>query len=97
MSDIEHSDQRLPLIGRSRALIDGLSDALQRAIGGPPASKKTIAELHRHQASSSGPIPTRRGNAFEVRLVGPDGDLTGFIVRVTVELDRFEDPTVPHA
>lgn len=76
------------IIGRERALIDGLSNALQRMIGGPPPSKETLAEVRRHE--SMRPVETFLGNAFEVRLVGPDGEVTGHIVRVTIELARFE-------
>jgi hypothetical protein len=95
MSAIEHGKplRHKTIIGRERALIDGLSNALQRMIGGPPPSKKTLAEVRRHESARV--TPTNLGNAFEVRLVDPDGDVTGHIVRVTIELDRFEDPTRP--
>lgn len=76
------------IIGRERALIDGLTNALQRMVGGPPPSAKHIMELRR--SNSSCPVPTDSGATFEVQIVGPDGEITGHIARVTVELDRFE-------
>jgi hypothetical protein len=77
------------IMGRERALIDALSKAMHAMIGGPPPSKKTLAQLRRHNASDR-VWPTAQGCAFEVQVVGPDGDVTGHIVRVTIELDRFE-------
>jgi hypothetical protein len=79
---------KLGIIGRERALLDGLSNAMQSSIGGPPPSKKVLAELRRHNSSKI--RPTSRGNTFEVQIVGPDGEITGHIAKVTVELDRFE-------
>lgn len=79
------------IIGHERALLDGLSDALSKVVGGPPASAKTMTQLRRHRSSKVS--PTLRGNSFEVQIVGPDGEITGHIVRVTVELDRFEAPS----
>jgi len=84
MSELRHKT----IIGRERALIDSLTNALQRVVGGPPPSKTTLETLHRHQSGRT--WQTALGGTFEVRLVGPDGDVTGHIVRVTVELDRFE-------
>jgi hypothetical protein len=75
------------IIGRERALIDALTKALQAMIGGPPPSKRTVAQVRRHKSGSR--WETQRGGAFEVQLVGPDGDVTGHIARVTVEIDRF--------
>jgi hypothetical protein len=85
----EHEPLRFrSIIGRERALIDALAKALNNMIGGPP-NKRTLAELRRHNASRV--WPTQSGCAFEVQIVGPDDDgPTGHIVRVTVELDRFE-------
>lgn len=83
------TDQPAPsIIGRERALIDALTNALAAIAGGPPPSKRTLAQLRRHRSSET--WPTRRGAAFEVQVGGPEGDATGHIVRVTVELDRFE-------
>jgi hypothetical protein len=84
------SDERLPIIGRERALVDALSRALSEAVGGPAPSKRTTEQLGRHEHSRV--WPTRRGCAFEVMLHGPPGEggRTGHVVRVTVELDRFE-------
>lgn len=79
----------LPIIGRERALIDALAIAMNRAMGQPP-SKRTLAQLRRHGVSNLWTTP--RGARFEVQIVGPEGDVTGHIVRVTVELDRFEAP-----
>lgn len=76
------------IIGRERALIDGLTGVLQRMVGGPPLSKAMFAEARRHNSSRS--TPTHSGSTFEVQIVGPDGEITGHIARVTVELDRFE-------
>lgn len=84
------NDPQIRIIGRQRALVDELTNALQAMVGGPPPSKKTLAVLRRHQ--SMRPVPTKRGNVFEARLVGPEGDVTGHIVHVTVEVDRFESP-----
>lgn len=82
------ADDKLPIIGRERALIDGLSKPLQALIGGPPPSHRTLAAVRRHH---SAPIrETDRGNTFEVHLFDPDGEPTGMVARVTVELDRFE-------
>lgn len=81
------------IIGRERALIDGLTNALQRMVGGPPPSNRMLREARRH--NSSRPTPTQNGNTFEVQIVDPSGEITGHIARVTVELDRFEDPTRP--
>jgi hypothetical protein len=81
-------DEQLPIIGRERALIDALTNAIADSIGGPPPSKRTLAQLRLHRSSKT--WPTNRGTAFEVQVHGPEGDITGHIVRVTVELDRFE-------
>jgi hypothetical protein len=81
------SPNALPPIGRARALIAALTTAVNRSIGTPP-SKATLAQLRRHRVSRI--WETRDGCAFDVQLIGPEGDVTGFIVRVTVELDRFE-------
>lgn len=81
-------ERKLGIIGRERALIDGLSYAINHSIGGPAPSKKTMAELRRHNTGAVYQCP--RGNTFEVQIVDPDGDLTGHVARVTVELDRFE-------
>ncbi len=79
------------IMGRERALINGLSEALQRMVGGPPPSKRTIAELRRHNSSDM--ITTAAGCSFEVQICDPDtGKPTGHIARVTIELDRFEAP-----
>lgn len=78
----------LAIIGRERALIDALTKALNAVIGGPP-SHRTMAELRRHNSSAI--TQTARGNSFEIQVVGPDSKITGHIVRVTVELDRFEE------
>jgi hypothetical protein len=86
---VEGNDaRRLPIIGRESALIDALTRALNEAIGGPEPSKKTMAQLRLHESSRV--IQTARGNSFEVRVHGPDHEITGHIVRVTVELERFE-------
>jgi hypothetical protein len=89
-----HSESRTAMktiFGRERALLDGLSQTLQGLIGGPPPSRRTLDAARRH---NSGKIwPTDRGDAFEVQIVGPDGEPTGHIARVTVELDRFELPS----
>jgi hypothetical protein len=82
--------EQLPIIGRERALIDALTNALAEAIGGPTPSKRTMAQLRLHRSSKT--WPTNRGTAFEVQIHGPEGDITGHIARVTVELDRFEPP-----
>jgi hypothetical protein len=79
----------LAILGRERALLEALGEALSKVIGGPPPSRKTMDELHRHNSSKT--WATRRGLAFEVQIVDPDDKRpTGHIVRVTVELDRFE-------
>lgn len=82
-------DKKTPIIGRERALLDGLSNGLQGVVGGPPPSKATMAQVRRH--NSSRVYKTERGNSFEVQIVGPEGEITGHIARVTVELDRFEE------
>jgi hypothetical protein len=80
----------LPIMGRERYLIDAFGKSLSEAIGGPAPSKQTMEQLRRHEHSRV--WPTRRGCAFEVMLHGPPGEgrRTGHVVRVTVELDRFE-------
>lgn len=80
--------EMLPIIGRERALFDALSKALNDVIGGPAPSKRTLVELRKHNASAI--WPTEYGNRFDVQIVGPDGDPTGHIARVTVDLVRFE-------
>jgi hypothetical protein len=76
------------IIGRERALIETLSKALNKTVGGLPISRATEAQLRKHRASKT--WETDLGNAFEVLVVGPDGLATGHVARVTVELDRFE-------
>lgn len=83
----------LPIIGRERALLDAFTKALSNAVGGPAPSKATLKQLRLHTAARL--FPTHRGNAFEVRIADPDGAPTGHIVRVTVELDRFEEVRRP--
>lgn len=78
------------IIGRERALLDGLSKALNQTIGHPTPSRRVEAELRRHQVSRV--YETNLGNAFEVQVHDPDGQPTGHIARVTIELDRFEAP-----
>lgn len=90
---IRHRTQMLPIIGRERALFDALSKALNYSIGLPP-SKKTLAELRKHNVSKM--WPTKFGNAFEVQIVGPDGQPTGHIARVTIEIDRFVTDEAPN-
>lgn len=83
----------LAIIGRERALVNALADAMSKVIGGPPPSRKTMDHLRRH--ASSKVHETRRGCSFEVQLTAlEDGQPTGHIVRVTVELDRFERQVV---
>ena len=77
----------LPVIGRERAIVNRLAEALNSAVGGPPLSKAKEAILRRQHASSM--WETARGCEFEIRVVGDSGP-TGHIVRVTVEIDRFE-------
>lgn len=85
MNNLRHKT----IIGRERALIGGFTRALAKHVGGPPPSKKTTAELRRH---NSGAVwDTMLGSAFEVQVVGPDGEPTGHVARVTVELERFEE------
>jgi hypothetical protein len=86
MTELRHKT----IIGRERALIEGLAKALNLTVGGLPPSKKTQAQLSRHNTGKL--WETNLGNAFEVQLVDPDGAITGHIVRVTIELDRFEAP-----
>ncbi|WP_028058305.1 hypothetical protein [Candidatus Solirubrobacter pratensis] len=64
----------LSIIGRERSLIDGLTKMLRNSVRGHNISP--ISEQ-------------RRGSSFEVQFV-VDGEITGHIARVTVELDRFE-------
>lgn len=76
------------IMGRERALINGLANALSRSLGSPTPSKQTMAELRRHRSSKT--WETSRGTAFEVQIHDPDGNATGHIARVMVDLDRFE-------
>lgn len=85
MSGLRHKT----IIGRERALIDALTNALQRVTEGMPPSKKTLAQLRLHRSSRV--YPTGLGNTFEIQVHDPDRQATGHIVRVTVELDRFEE------
>lgn len=80
----------LPIMGRERFLVEAFSKALAGAVGGPAPSKKTMEQLRRHEVSFVS--PTRRGCVFEVMLHGPAGESerTGHVVRVSIELDRFE-------
>jgi hypothetical protein len=81
--------ERLPIIGRERALLDQLTKALHSLVGGPPPTNAQLAVLRRHNSGEL--AQTRYGNTFEVQLTDPDDrQPTGHIVRVTVELDRFE-------
>lgn len=83
------SRDKLPLIGRERALVEGLSKALQALVGGPPPSRKTLAAVRRH--NSTPVYETARGNRFEVHIFDPDGEPTGMVAVVTVELDRKDE------
>lgn len=68
--------QKLSIFGRERSLIDGLAELLHAAV---------------RISHDYGPISEeRRGSKFEVRLLDHDGEQTGRIARVTVELDRVE-------
>lgn len=88
MSLVE-DDTKLAIIGRERYLIDQLTEALQKMVGGPPPTKRTLAFLR--IPNSTRPMDTNRGSRFEVQIVdSDDGVPTGHIARVTVELDRFE-------
>lgn len=53
------SDHPRPIIGRERALIYGLSRALNALVGGPPPIHKTLAAVRRHNSASL--LPTARG------------------------------------
>jgi hypothetical protein len=64
------------IIGRERALIDGLAKLLHKAV------------VTRHEHTSI--IESRRGSYFEVRISDPDGEPTGRVARVTVELTMDE-------
>lgn len=89
MTDVHDAERaQMAIIGRERALVDALTRALSDVVGGPPPSRRTAEQLRRHRSGAVS--ETRRGSAFEVALVGPDGDYTGHVVRVTIELDHFE-------
>jgi hypothetical protein len=88
MSEIGETLRHETVIGRERALIEALAKAINATVGGPTPSRKTQAQLSRHRVSRV--WDTKLGNAFEVQVVGPEGEVTGHVVRVTVELDRFE-------
>ena len=75
------------IIGRERFLINSVSDGLHRLFGGPPPSGKTIQLLRRHVADKG--WETRRGKSFDL-VIHVDGEPTGHIARVTVELERFD-------
>lgn len=66
-----------PIIGRERALIDALASLIFEVV------------RNRHDY---GPIrETERGSTFEVRVLS-GGAMTGRVARVTIELDRVEQP-----
>lgn len=64
------------IIGRDRALVDKLTEHLHSGIKG------------QHPATPAS--EDYRGSHFEVRIIGADGEATGHVARVTVELDRVE-------
>lgn len=68
--------EKLPIIGRERALINALANEIWKLVRDPVRD----------------PIEGRRDSSFEV-LIHVDGQPTGHVARVTVELDRF-DPDV---
>lgn len=92
------TDEKLPpagqslrfrrIIGRERALMEALARGFYGLTGGPP-TKRALAQVRRHNAGDK-MWETNRGYAFEVQIIGPEGDVTGHIARVTVELDRFD-------
>jgi hypothetical protein len=90
MNDTGETLRHKTIIGRERALVEALAKALNLTIGGPSPSKITQKQLSRHNTGKLWETPL--GHAFEVQLVGPEGEITGHIARITVELDRFEDP-----
>lgn len=69
-------EEKLPLIGRDRALIDGLAKLVHDA----------VRKRHEYTDLYEG----TRGCTFEVRVLDPDGDPTGRIARIAIELDRVE-------
>lgn len=66
------------IIGRERALMDKLAKLLHEGV----AWRYEVTDVRED----------RRGSHFEVRVIGPDGEATGHIARITIELDRVEDP-----
>jgi hypothetical protein len=91
MSKVGETLRYKNIIGRERALVEALAKALNMTVGGPPPSRATLAQLRRHRAGRM--WETELGNAFEVQIIGPEGEITGHIARVTIELDRFEADT----
>lgn len=75
----EPTRAQLGIIGRERALIDKLVNNLRRANVGHSISDWTSE--------------TKRGACFEV-LINVDGEPTGHVARVAVELDRFDSELV---
>lgn len=66
----------LGIIGREQSLVDGLTKKIHR----------TVLKI----GPSTDLRETRRGNAFEVALVDEDDKPTGHVIKITVELDRFD-------
>jgi hypothetical protein len=73
----EPTREQLGIIGRERALIDKLVKALRAGVQA------------QNQAISDWMPKTKRGSYFEV-MIHVDGEPTGHVARVTVELDRFD-------
>jgi hypothetical protein len=73
----EPTREQLGIIGRERALIDKLTKALRAGVQA------------QDQAISDWTPETKRGSYFEV-MIHVDGEPTGHVARVTVELDRFD-------
>jgi hypothetical protein len=72
------------IFGRERALIDGLAKVLKEAAWRGARFAKASHEVSSVSA-------TERGAMFDVQI-HVDGEPTGHIARVTVDLDRFEEP-----
>lgn len=82
--DLEFPPNQKPsIIGRERALIDGLTKVLHGSI-------ESVRFHPRHDPTPTS--ETRRGSTFEVAIRDPDGQPTGHVARVTIELDRLEQP-----